>query len=155
MTDVTTTAPISGDETTTRPTEQAEADMQRARDALVIAELEERLRAAQAEQITNGADPRLERFWERAGRIADAAGFCDQYDRMADELGGPSRERDWEVIVEVTATIRLSVNVTARDEDDAHSSARDYIDEEAVKSAVQYGGIEDWSFEREISAERS
>lgn len=101
--------------------------------ARLMAEVD-RLRS---EQITDGADERLERFWERAGRIADYAGFCSEYDRMAEELNGPGRTREFEVSYDVTVTVPVTITVNARDEDAADDNARDEIDEDTIVEAIR------------------
>ena len=101
--------------------------------ARLMAEVE-RLRS---EQIIDGADPRLERFWERAGRIADYADYCSEYDRMAEELNGPGRTREFEVSYDVTLTVPVTVTVSARDEDAADDVAREEIDEDRIIEAIR------------------
>lgn len=98
--------------------------------ASLIAQLHEtidRLRTeldvARGEQITDGSDERLAAFWNRAERIATAAGFCEEYDRIAEGLNGPRRERDWEVRLEVTVTLTTYQTITARDLDTAIEEA--------------------------------
>lgn len=67
-----------------------------------IAERDRTIAALRTEQITDGSDYRLETFWERAGRIADNADFCQEYDRMAEAMNGPRRERDFDVTLRIT-----------------------------------------------------
>jgi len=94
------------------------------------------------EQITDGSDPRLVAFWSSAEETANDEGYCAEYDRLAEALGGPRREREYEVTVEVTATITLYKTVTARDEDDAASDAFDEVEEDDVVDAARLGRIE-------------
>lgn len=49
---------------------------------------EQIINAARAAEITPGSDE----FWERAQLVADAAGYCEVFDRLAYVLGGPVRE---------------------------------------------------------------
>jgi len=89
-------------------------ELYRAREELaaaqrVIAEKDEAIVARnrtieqlRTEQITDGGDYRLTEFWERAGRIADHANFCEEYDRMAEAMNGPRRERDYDVTLRIT-----------------------------------------------------
>lgn len=92
----------------------------------------DRIRELEQQQIT-GDDPRLATFWENAQRIADYADYCDVFDRMAEELGGPRRMRDYGVDVEVRFTVR--VNVSATDENDALQRVET---EEVVESVREY-----------------
>lgn len=82
---------------------RAHSELEQARAQVAEREREiERLRTA---QITDGSDPRLIDFWEKAGRIADHADFCQEYDRLAEAMNGTPRCRDWEVEAEVTVTV--------------------------------------------------
>lgn len=90
-------------------------------------ELRRQLVAKSTEQITDGADPRLEQFWSLAGDAADDADFCDEYDKIAEAMGGPVRERDWDVEHRVTLTVFITRTVRARDEDDACERAMEAI----------------------------
>ncbi len=78
--------------------------------------------ALRLEQI-DGSDPRLTDFWAKAQEIADNHNWCDEFDTIAEELGGPSRERNFIV----TFTYSYSMSITARDEDAAVEMAREYI----------------------------
>lgn len=120
MTDITITAPASGiaEGPLTFPgtppvtdrrgafageLARAHSELEQARAQVAEREREiERLRTA---QITDGSDPRLIDFWEKAGRIADHADFCQEYDRLAEAMNGTPRCRDWEVEAEVTVTV--------------------------------------------------
>jgi len=117
-----------------------------------VAELEAELRAARTEQITDGADPRLVEFWDRAGRIADHADFCEEYDRLADAMNGVPREREWDVTAQAVITINVSRIVTARTAEDAESGLRDQIDDEVLIDAIRYNSydleLEDLDAER-------
>lgn len=117
-----------------------------------VAELERQLNAARSEQITDGADPRLIEFWERAGRIADHADFCQEYDRLAEAMNGTPRERDWTVTMELSITVTVDISVSATTGEDAEDNARDLLDTDAIVSAIQYRHY-DVEVE-EISAER-
>lgn len=89
-----------------------------------ITQLQERIEQLRFEQITDGNDERLIDFWERAAQKASDENYCGEYDRMAELLGGPGRERSY--VVTTLVTIEVSVNVTARTEDDAISIVDDY-----------------------------
>lgn len=109
--------------------------------------LETELRAAQYDQITDGSDYRLEKFWEKAGRIADHADFCEEYDRMAEAMNGPRREREYDVTLDVTLSVRITRTVTATDEDGARSYASDDLDMSAIEEAVSNGDAYDWTLD--------
>lgn len=78
------------------------------------------------EQITRGDDDRLVEFWAIAEKNANDAGFCSEYDRMADMMGGTGRERDWNIQGSITVTIPFSMNVSATSEDNARDEINDY-----------------------------
>jgi hypothetical protein len=79
------------------------------RDAQREAEtLRTRLAAAEG-QITDGSDPRLTDFWERAQEQATDAGYCSEYDRMAEMLGGPQRRTPGHIHIAVTVHARVDV----------------------------------------------
>jgi len=60
-------------------------------------------------------DPRVAHIWRKAARIATAAGFCTEYDRIADALGLPEVEFDYDgsVSVRVSAYVTVPVSGTA------------------------------------------
>ncbi len=119
---------------------RAHAELAAAREQVAAREREiERLRTA---QITDGSDPRLIDFWDKAGRIADHADFCQEYDRLAEAMNGTPRCRDWEVEAEVTVTVRVTYSTSATTEDDADDNAREGIDFDAVIDAYRNNGAE-------------
>jgi hypothetical protein len=86
----------------------------------------ERARESQVEQerawaSVNGSpdieakDPRVAHIWRKAARIATGAGFCTEYDRIADALGLPEVEfhYDGSVSVRVSAYVTVPVSGTA------------------------------------------
>ena len=168
MTDVTITAPATGIEEgpltfpgTPPVTDRrgafagelarAQAELAEARAQVTAREREiEQLRTA---QITDGSDPRLIDFWDKAGRIADHADFCQEYDRLAEAMNGTPRHRDWEVEAEVTVTVRLTYSTSATTEDDADENARDGIDIDDVIAAYRDNGSESFDVSI-ISTER-
>ncbi|PPG77452.1 hypothetical protein C5D98_14810 [Rathayibacter rathayi] len=109
--------------------------------------LETELRAAQYDQITDGSDHRLERFWEKAGRIADHADFCEEYDRMAEAMNGPRRERDYTVTMDVTLRVRVTRTVSATDDEGACDYATDDLSMSEIEEAVSNGDAYDWTLE--------
>lgn len=125
-----------------------------ARDALArVAELEAENSRLRVEQILDGGDPRLVGFWDKAGRIADYAGFCAEYDRLADELNGVPRERDFEVRLDLTISLTVYKTVTARDSDGAGDIASEEITSEDVIESIRSRGwdgleVDDWDAER-------
>ena len=87
-----------------------------------VAILTERVTALRSEQI-DGSDQRLANFWSRAQELADRAGHCDVFDDIAEALGGPGREAEFEVTISVSAC----VTVTARDKESAEESACEIV----------------------------
>lgn len=126
------------------------ANLARAR----VAELENEVRRLRTEQILDGGDPRLVSFWDKAGRIADYANFCEEYDRLADELNGVPREREWDVSLDVVIRARVNYRRTARTDEDAISAAEDDLDREDVAEAIREHGWYDITVESS-EAERS
>jgi len=119
-----------------------------------VLELESALTASRTEQITDGADPRLERFWDKAGRIADHADYCDEYDRMAEAMNGPRREREYEVTIDVSLDVRFTRTVTAISEDAARDYATDDLTMSEIEEAVSNGDAYNWRVDS-ASAERA
>lgn len=91
-------------------------------------------------QITDGSDPRLVTFWERVGRIADNADFCEEYDRIAEAMNGPRRERDYYVTLEVT--IHVTMRESATSDDEAGDKAGDSLTLETLRDAIANGDVE-------------
>lgn len=161
MTDTMTTAPATVEvapiEAPPRPAmigvlARAEAAEQAA--LARVAQLEAELTRLRTEQITDGGDPRLIDFWDKAGRIADHADFCQEYDRLAEAMNGTPREREWDVTLDITVSLQVTRTVTARDADDAIDYARDGLDRDEVIEAVRMNGWDDISFDNS-EAERS
>lgn len=46
-------------------------------------------------------DPRIAWIWADAAKAADTAGYCGTYDELADKIGAPGRERDFNVTVKI------------------------------------------------------
>ena len=84
----------------------------------------EKIRGLRNEQIM-GDDHRLTEFWEKAQELADRAGHCSVYDEIAEALGGPARERDYDVTVTYSATYTVS----ARDPESAIDFATEMIED--------------------------
>lgn len=117
-----------------------------------IEQLRADLRRAEYGQITDGGDSRLTAFWEAAMEIATAKSFCEQYDIIAEEMGGPRRDREFTVSLEVSATVTVYVNATGHDEEAAAQSARENLETYEIRDAVNAGNLSefevtDWSAE--------
>lgn len=160
MTDITTTTAGLGEGTMALPQAPTVTDrrvgfsgeLDRARDELaeaqrviaerdaMIAQRDQTISTIRHEQITDGGDFRLTTFWERAGRFADVGNFCEEYDRIAEAMNGPRRERDYNV------TLRLTIDwdTTARgtDGDDAGQYAAEDFDMESLIEAARSGSLE-------------
>ena len=116
----------SGDSDTPPPTETIHAVCLADISGLqaTIAELRARIDTLRNEQIM-GDDHRLTDFWEKAQELADNAGHCSVYDEIAEALGGPARERDYDVTVTYSATYTVS----ARDPKSAIDFATEMIED--------------------------
>ena len=161
MTDTMTTAPATVEaqpiEAQPRPAmigvlARAEAAEQAA--LARVAELQAENERLRTEQITDGADPRLEAFWEKAGRIADYADFCNEYDRLAEELNGTPRIRDWDVTLDITISLRVDMTASASSADGAIDNARENLDADTVIEAIRSNGWSDFNLD-DSDAERS
>ncbi|WP_299091692.1 hypothetical protein [uncultured Microbacterium sp.] len=85
--------------------------------------------------ITDAADDRLAAIWEKGEQIANDEGFCSEYDRLVEAIGGTPRERDFRVTLSVTLTQRVTVSVTARTSDEAEDLATEaYTVEDVIES---------------------
>ncbi|MGG1910418.1 hypothetical protein AB1285_26710 [Microbacterium sp. NRRL B-14842] len=85
--------------------------------------------------ITDAADDRLAAIWEKGEQIATDEGFCSEYDRLVEAIGGTPRERDFRVTLSVTLTQRVTVSVTARTSDEAEDLAIEaYTVEDVIES---------------------
>ena len=121
---------------------RAEAALAEARAAVTARDrIIEQLRT---EQITDGDDPRLVEFAEKAGRIADRLELCDDYDRIAEAVHFPPRLRDWDVTLDVTVTVRVTYSANATTSDDAADIARDEITFEEVIEAYRENGADEF-----------
>lgn len=95
-----------------------------------LSSLRSQVAALQGEDI-QGDDPRLIPFWVSAAREATAAGYCPEYDRIAQMAGGPSRD-DLAEAGHLTDTYRVRVRVygyvkvEASSYDDAYEIVGDY-----------------------------
>lgn len=95
----------------------------------------ERLNTARAEVVRlqteqiQGSDHRLAEFWAKAQELADRANHCEVFDQIAEALGGPRREREYTITVDLMVSVPVSVTVSGsfRSEEDADDYARDYV----------------------------
>lgn len=109
-----------------------------ARSAERIGALEDEARRLRFEQI-DGSDNRLTEFWTKAQRVAEGAGFCSEFDRIAEALGGPSRQLSWSGSTTVMVTVPVSVpiyGVATPDEVQNHTMTYD-IDNYDILSALK------------------
>ena len=102
-----------------------------------VERLQRELSAAR-EPITDVNDERLTPIWDKAAEAAEENGFCPEYDKLANSLGIPGRERLYRGVVEV----RFNVYAYARSRvaDDAADEM-----EQAVREAVRnLATVNDW-----------
>ena len=92
----------------TNTREELESALARATER--IGTLEDEARKLRFDQI-EGNDTRLTEFWEKAQRISESAGFCSEFDRIAEALGGPSRQLSWNGSTTVMVTVPVIVPV--------------------------------------------
>ena len=67
-----------------------------------------RIATLRNEQIS-ADDERLTDFWERAHSVADDHGYCEVFDTIVTELGGPQREVELSVEVTMTFTVPITI----------------------------------------------
>ncbi|WP_270367274.1 hypothetical protein [Microbacterium algeriense] len=151
MTDITTQA-VTGFEGLTLPRPAVIGELARVeastRAALARAEqLEAEIATARAEEITDGSDPRLVDFWDRAGEVATDHDMCGEYDRMVEAVDGITRYREFEVAMDVTVTLRVYRTVEARTHDDAIADAEEGVDSYDVTDAIRENGWTDIEFD--------
>lgn len=147
MTDITTQA-VTGFEGLTLPRPAIIGELARVeastRAALARAEqLEAEIATARAEEITDGADARLVDFWEAAGEVATDHDMCGEYDRMVAAVDGITRERDFEVGMDITISLRVYRTVTATNYDAAIEAAEEDVDRYDVAEAIRENGWDD------------
>ena len=99
-----------------RQVEAWRAQAERAEERATKAETDKaELRASvQGGENIHPDDPRVLHIWEKAHRIASAAGFCSEYDRIAEGLGIPDLEQDYEGYAEVHFSGTVSVPISGR-----------------------------------------
>lgn len=125
----------------TNTREELESALTRATER--IATLEDEARRLRFEQITDGSDHRLTEFWAKAQQVAIDAGFCSEFDRISESLGGPARRLSWSgtAVYRVTVAIPVPVyGVATPDEVESHTmeyEADRYDILSALKDAVE------------------
>jgi hypothetical protein len=89
-------------------------------------------------------DPRVAHIWRKASRIATSAGFCTEYDRIADALGLPEIEFDYSgyVSVRVSAYVSVPVSGTATRREIADGDVDWSIDNDDIVSELDGDSIE-------------
>jgi hypothetical protein len=119
-------------DTMTRAAHEAEVAELRA----TVERLTSQLAAARA-PITDVTDERLAPIWERAASVAEDEGFCPEYERLANGLGIPGRERTYRGIVNVS----FNVYAYARDtmQDGAAEQMEAFVREAVRNLAGNYG----------------
>lgn len=140
MTDITTTQARADVELSEIERMRADLIAERERNA----ELENALTVARREAskpVTDGADPRLAQFWDIAAEAADEENFCEEYDRIAEALGGRPRRREYKVRLCVQAHVDVTVSVTARNADDAEDMAHNVMTSDDVERAISENGL--------------
>ena len=100
----------------TRQVEAWKAQAERADERTTRAEAEkaEALASVAGGDNIHPEDPRVLHIWEKAHRIASGAGFCSEYDRIAEALGVPDLEQDYEGYAEVHFSGTVSVPISGR-----------------------------------------
>jgi hypothetical protein len=110
--------------------------------AEMIKNLERRIETLSAD-ITDGADSRLIPFWEQAGENATEAGFCPEYDRMAEMMNGVRRTKTYRVRVARTVTYTEYVTIEVSIPSDPNgTSSRELM--RAINEQGLLDGEEDW-----------
>ena len=139
-----------------RQVERASAQVERALERAKHAEAEK----DRAWASVNGSpdidpkDPRVAHIWRKAARIATGAGFCTEYDRIADALGLPEVEFDYSgyVSVRVSAYVSVPVSGTATRQEIADGEVDWSIDNDDIVSELDGDSIEWEVDEVDISA---
>ena len=122
---------------------QAESDRDRA------------LASVSGEADIHPGDPRVAHIWRKASRIATTAGFCSEYDKIADALGLPEVEFDYSgyVSVRVSAYVSVPVSGTATRREIADGEVDWEIDNDDILSQMDSDSIEWEVDEVEIEAD--
>jgi hypothetical protein len=118
-----------------------------AQQAEMIKNLERRIETLSAD-ITDGADSRLIPFWGLASENADEAGFCPEYDRMAEMMNGVRRTKTYSVRLSRTVTFTEYANIEVGVPSDANGTSRSEL-----LSAIHEQGLstDDWESDNDMS----
>ena len=99
-----------------------------------LAEVDKRRALASVEggEDIHPDDPRVAHIWRRAHRIANSAGFCTEYERIADELGVP------QLAIPYSGTVTFSVDIP--------------VSGEATRQEINDGDIADFGMDDIVQA---
>lgn len=100
-----------------------------------IAEMRDQIQRLQR-PITSGDDARLEEFWVLAGEEATSQGFCPEYDRIAEAMGGQRRRADYSVSLSVNVRVTVSLSSITRGESIDMETVRSQLDLSDIESAI-------------------
>jgi hypothetical protein len=136
-----------------RVTGRAELALERAKQA--EAEKDRAWASVNGSPDIEAKDPRVAHIWRKASRIATNAGFCTEYDRIAEALGLPDIEFDYSgyVSVRVSAYVSVPVSGTATRSEIADGDVDWSIDNSDILSEMDSDSIEWEVDEVEISAD--
>jgi multidrug efflux pump subunit AcrA (membrane-fusion protein) len=125
-----------------RANAQAERALERAREA--ESEKHKAWNSVQGAPDIHPHDPRVAHIWRKASRIATHAGFCTEYDRIADSLGIPEIEFDYSghVSVRVSAYVSVPVSGTATRAQIADGEVDWEIDNDEIVAQLESDSIE-------------
>lgn len=70
-------------------------------------------------------DPRIQWLFEDAARLANRLGLCRDFDRIAEQLGVPGRERTFTIKLSVSEGVDITAKVEARSKKHAEQRIRD------------------------------
>lgn len=89
-------------------------------------------------------DPRVMHIWEKAHRIATGAGFCSEYDRIAEALGVPDLEQEYEGYAEVSfsGTVSVPISGTASRREIAEGEVNPDLDRSDIINAIDTYDVE-------------
>lgn len=93
-------------------------------------------------------DPRVMHIWKKAHRIATSEGFCQEYDKIADGLGIPDIEQEYEgeVTINFSGTVTVPVSGTANRREIADGDIEPNIDTSDIIENIDTYEL-DWSIE--------
>lgn len=122
----------------TEPAEQPAEDPELARLRSEVQRLQRELSVAR-ESITDVNDERLTPIWDRAAEAAEENGFCPEYDKLANSLGIPGRERLYRGVVEV----RFNVYAYARSR--VADDAAEEMEQRVRQAVAELRSVDDYS----------